>query len=358
MLYHLLYFLRDPFSWLNVFRYQTFRSMLAFLFAFAFVLLLQPLFIAWLKARGVKGQPVRNEIIESHIKKEGVPTLGGLLVALGIIFATFLFADLTNKFIWLSSLVLSGFAFLGFVDDWAKIAKQNYTGVSESGKIITQITITLAALLFLYFSEFSLDLRFPFLKEFALPLGVLFLFFAGFVIIGSSNAVNFTDGLDGLAIGPVITVCATYGIFAYLTGNKSYAEYLGLSYVAGVGELAIVLAAAIGAGLGFLWYNSFPAQVFMGDTGSLSLGALIGFAAVAVKQEILLVVCGGIFVLEAISVILQRYYLKYKQHGFFKMAPIHHHFELLGWPEQKIVVRAWIVSIVLAIISLTTLKLR
>jgi phospho-N-acetylmuramoyl-pentapeptide-transferase len=358
VLYHLLYPLHELYSWLNVFRYQTFRAMLAFLVAFAFVLVLEPVFIRWLKQRGVKGQPIRDDGPKVHEVKRGTPTMGGLVIVVAVLVATLLLADLTNIYVWITLAVMVAYAVLGFFDDWRKITQQNSKGLSERQKLGWQCAIAVGGAAMLYVAGFPLDLTFPFFKEWGFELGLLFLPFVALVVVGCSNAVNLTDGLDGLAIGPVMTVAGTYAIFAYLTGNVKTAGYLGLTYIPGAGEIAIILAAVFAAGLGFLWYNTFPAQVFMGDTGALALGGVLGFIAVLVKQEILLVVAGGIFVVEASSVLIQRYYYKATGKRVFKMAPLHHHFELLGWAEPKIIVRFWIVSIVLALLSLTTLKLR
>ncbi len=358
MLYHLLYPLRDSYSWLNVFRYQTFRAMLAFLIAFAFVLAVEPWFIRWLKNRGVQGQPIRNDGPKDHEVKRGTPTMGGAVIVVAVMFSTLLLADLTNKFIWMTLAVMVAFAVLGFFDDWRKITQQNSKGLSERQKMLWQCAIAATGGAALMAVGFSTELTVPFFKEWGMILGLGFIPFAALVVVGCSNAVNLTDGLDGLAIGPVMTVAGTYALFSYVTGHVDFARYLGLNHVPGAGELSIVLSAIFAAGLGFLWYNTFPAQVFMGDTGALALGGVLGFIAVVVKQEILLVVAGGVFVVEAISVLMQRYYYKLTGKRIFKMAPIHHHFELLGWAEPKIIVRFWIISIVLALISLTTLKLR
>ncbi len=359
MLYHVLYALHDKVSWLNVFKYQTFRAMLAFLFTFALVLFVQPRFIKWLRSRGVKGQPIREDGPTAHEGKRGTPTMGGLVVVLSVLLSTLLFVDLTVSRVWLTLAVLLGFGYLGFVDDWKKIDKQNSRGVSERGKLIAQVLMAAGSAFVLYALGTSTDLRVPFLKDVSIHLGVFgFVLFSAFVMTATSNAVNFTDGLDGLAIVPVMTVACTYGVFAYLAGNAIYADYLGIYYDKGAGEVAIILASIFAAGLGFLWYNTFPAQVFMGDTGSMALGGVLGFVAIVIKQELVLVRAGGVFVLEAASVVIQRYYYKCTKKRFFRMAPIHHHFELMGLQEPKIIVRFWIVSVVLAIVSLTTLKLR
>lgn len=359
MLYHLCGYLQEQFSFLNVFRYITFRSFAAFFFAFFVVLIAQPFFIEALKKIGLRGQPIRDDGPQAHQSKSGTPTMGGLVTVGAVLLATLLFCDLRNFYVWLVLAVTVGLGALGFMDDWLKITKQNsYKGVTERGKLIVQFTIGLLAGLLLYLKGFSTELTFPFLKNVSLNLGIIFIFFTALVIVATANAVNLTDGLDGLATGPIMTVSVTYALFAYLSGNHTLADYLNIPFINGAGELAIILSAVLAGGLGFLWYNTFPAQVFMGDIGALALGGLLGISAVIVKSEILLIVAGGIFVVEAGSVLIQRYYYKLTKKRFFKMAPIHHHFELKGWPEPKIIVRFWIISIVLAIICLTTLKLR
>ncbi len=351
--------MHEDISWLNVFRYQTFRAGVAFIFAFIFVLFFQPRFIRWLQRVGVKGQPIREEGPKDHASKQGTPTMGGLVIVIAVTLATLLLADLTNLYVWLTLFVLLAFAALGFVDDWRKITKQNTAGVRGKVKLFWQSLISGGVAAYLLFAfDFPTTLTFPFFKELAFDLGILFIPFVMLVVVGCSNAVNLTDGLDGLAIGPVMTVAATYALFAYLAGHAEFSSYLGVYPVPGVGELSIILAALVAAGLGFLWYNTFPAQIFMGDVGALSLGGVLGFVAVLAKHEIILALCGGIFVVEALSVIIQTYSYKTRGKRVFRMAPIHHHFELKGWAEPKIIVRFWIISIVLALISLTTLKLR
>lgn len=358
MLYHILYSFHESVSWLNLFRYQTFRAALAFLFCFIFVVGLQPVFIAHQKRRGVKGQPIREEGPALHLKKSGTPTMGGIVIVSGVSLATLLFADLSSSLVWITLLAMLSFATLGFLDDWQKISRQNSRGVRGKLKLAWQAGTSLVIGIWLMTMDFSSTLTFPFLKDAILPLGVFFLPFVMIVIMGSSNAVNLTDGLDGLAAGPIMTVAAAYAFFAYIAGHAQFSGYLGVTYVPGAGELAVILAAVVAGGLGFLWYNTYPAQVFMGDVGALALGGVIGTVSVLVKQEILLVIAGGVFVVEALSVIIQTYSFKLTGKRVFRMAPIHHHFELLGWSEPKIIVRFWIVSIVLALISLTTLKLR
>lgn len=358
MLYHLLYSLRDYYSGLNVFKYITFRAMVAFLFSFTFTMSVMPIFIRRLKERGIKGQPIRDDGPKDHEGKRGTPTMGGLVVIVSIFLSSVLVCDLTNVYVWLTLAVMLGYAAIGFVDDWRKITQQNSKGLSEREKMLWMIGLSTAAVGSLLALGFAPTVSIPFLKDLAINISLFFIPFAVVVMVGTSNAVNLTDGLDGLAIGPIMTVAATYGLFAYLSGHKTMADYLGVYHVLGSGELSIILAAAFAAGLGFLWYNSFPAQVFMGDTGALGLGALLGFVAVITKHELILVIAGGIFVVEALSVLIQRYYYKMTKKRIFRMAPIHHHFELGGWPEPKIIVRFWIMSIVLALISLTTLKIR
>lgn len=334
--------------------------MLAFILSFGTTLVAMPPFIAWLRRTKIGNQPIRDDGPQSHIKtKSGIPTMGGLVMVGSIALAAILLCDLTVLSVWISLAVFLGFGTLGLLDDWRKVTEQNSNGLSEQQKLFWQFGIALAAasgLLALGIISGSVEI--PFFKDFALALGVFFIPFAALVLVGTSNAVNLTDGLDGLAIGSVMTVAATYALFAYLGGNRIASAHLGLVHVPGAGELAIILSAVIGAGLGFLWFNAHPAQVFMGDTGALALGALLGIVAVITKHELILVLCGGVFVVEALSVIIQRRVYKATKKRFFRMAPLHHHFELLGWAENKIIVRFWIISIALALLSLTTLKIR
>ncbi|MCB0319995.1 MAG: phospho-N-acetylmuramoyl-pentapeptide-transferase [Bdellovibrionales bacterium] len=358
MFYNLLFPLHTTYGWMNIFRYQTFRAVLAFFFAFVFVLVLQPVFIRKLQKLGVKGQPIREEGPKDHQVKQGTPTMGGLVVVAAVLLSVLLFTDLTSRLVWLAVVVMCSYAGLGFLDDWRKVTKQNTGGVPGRVKLLWQFGTAFLFGAILYGLDFSTTLTIPFVKGDLINLGLLFIPFAMLVVVGTSNAVNLTDGLDGLAIGPVMTVSIAYGIFAYVGGHTQFSDYLAVPYIAGAGELAVLLASVVAAGLGFLWYNTFPAQVFMGDIGALSLGGVLGAVAVLVKQEIVLVLAGGIFVLEALSVIIQVYSYRYTGKRVFRMAPIHHHFELKGWAEPKIIVRFWIVSIVLAIISLATLKIR
>ncbi len=356
MVYHLLYPLHETIGWFNVFRYQTFRAALAFFVAFLLVLLLQPIFIR--KIRRLKGQPIREEGPKEHASKQGTPTMGGLVIVGAVLVATLLFTDLLSPYIWYIMLVMLSYALLGFIDDWRKVTQQSTKGVSGKKKLAWQFGTAFLVGLLLYLNDFSTVLTFPFFKELTVDLGWGFVPFVMIVIVGSSNAVNLTDGLDGLAIGPVMTVAMAFGLFAYIAGHAEFSQYLGVVSVPKVGEISIILAALVAAGLGFLWYNTFPAQVFMGDIGALALGGVLGTAAVLVKHELLLVLAGGIFVVEALSVIIQVYSYKLTGKRVFRMAPIHHHFELKGWAEPKIIVRFWIISVVLALASLTTLKLR
>jgi phospho-N-acetylmuramoyl-pentapeptide-transferase len=330
----------------------------AFLFAFLFVLIVEPLFIRWLSERGVKGQPIRDDGPKDHAVKRGTPTMGGIVIVAAIFLSTLLFCDLTNLHIWIALFVMGSLAYVGFLDDWSKITKQNTAGLSERQKLLAQGVIGGLAGLGLLLFGFPDTLSFPFLKSLHPSLGLLFIPFVILVITGTSNAVNLTDGLDGLAIGPVMTVAFTYAVFSYIAGHAQIAPYLQLEHIPNLGEVAILLASVFAGGLGFLWYNTFPAQVFMGDTGALALGGILGIVAILAKQELVLVVCGGVFVIEALSVIIQRYYFKLTRKRVFRMAPLHHHFELLGLAEPKIIVRAWILSILLALLSLATLKIR
>lgn len=358
MLYHILYPLRDHFSVLNVFGYLTFRSMLAFLLAFFLVLIFQPRFIRWFQVRYL-GQPIRDDGPQSHLSKKGTPTMGGLVVVLAVAVTFLLLADLTNMAVWVTLFVMLSYATLGFVDDYRKVIDRSSKGISARTKLRYQFAAALTAVWFLVVvMDLPTTLTIPFLKHGAIDLGWMFIIFGALVVVGTSNAVNLTDGLDGLVIGPVMTNAFAYGIFAYVSGNVRIAEYLQIPYISGAADLSIFAAALIAAGLGFLWFNSFPAQVFMGDVGALALGGALGILAVVTKQEILLLVAGGVFVLEALSVIIQVTSFKLTGKRVFRMAPLHHHFELAGLSEPKIIVRCWIISIILAILSLTTLKLR
>ena len=332
--------------------------MAALLTALFISLILSPWFIKKLKTKQI-GQVVRDEGPKSHFSKAGTPTMGGSLILFAVLLSAFLWMDLTNPNLWLVMIITAGFGIIGFLDDYLKISKKNTAGLSGRKKLLAQFTITLGVCTYYYFYfPDAAVLQFPFFKDFTVDLGIFSIAFTAFVIVGSSNAVNLTDGLDGLAIGPVMTTAACFTILSYVTGHFKFAEYLNYPYLAGSGELAIFCTCLIGAGMGFLWYNTYPAQVFMGDVGSLALGGALGTIAVLTKHELLLVLVGGIFVIEALSVISQVFSYKLTGKRIFRMAPIHHHFELKGWPEPRVIVRFWIISIILAILGLMSLKLR
>ena len=361
MLYWLSAF-SDVIGPLNVLRYITFRTGGAMITALVFVFLFGPAIIDHLRLRQGKGQPIRSDGPQSHlITKKGTPTMGGLMMLFGIMVSTLLWANLGNRYVWIVLGVAVTFGAIGFYDDYLKVTKQTHAGVSGRVRFLIEAVIAATACYFIAAigrQPFSSSLTIPFFKEVVIPLGWFYLVFGTFIIVGASNAVNLTDGLDGLATVPVIIVAISFGIIAYLVGNSFFAEYLNVHYVAGTGELAVLCGAVTGAGLGFLWFNAPPASIFMGDTGSLALGGLIGTIAVTTKHEIVLAVVGGLFVLEAVSVIVQVTSYKLTGKRVFRMAPIHHHFEQLGWTEPQIVIRFWIVSVVLALAGLSTLKLR
>jgi phospho-N-acetylmuramoyl-pentapeptide-transferase len=359
MLYHLLYPLHTSISAFNVFRYITFRTIYASLTAFLICFVLGPWLIRQLSLLQV-GQYIRSDGPQTHLKKAGTPTMGGTLIIIAVAASTLLWSDLTNAFVWIVLLVLVGFGLIGFMDDYLKQVKKNDKGVTVRGKLTLQTGLaSIVGALLVMNPDFDTQVTIPFLKHVMPDLGWGYLFFTVLVIVGASNAVNLTDGLDGLAIGPVTVAAGTYMIFAYVAGHIRIAEYLQINYVPGCGEIAVFCGALAGAGLGFLWFNAYPAQVFMGDVGSLSLGGSLGVVAVLTKQEILLVLVGGLFVIEALSVIFQVGFFKLtKGKRIFRMAPLHHHFELKGWPEPKVIVRFWIIAIALALISMSTLKLR
>ncbi len=360
MLYHFLYPLRDAFFGFNVFRYITFRSAGAVLTALIVSFLLGPSMIAWLRRLKV-GQQVRDDGPKTHLTKQGTPTMGGLLIIAALVTSVFLWSDLTNKYVWVVLFATLAFGGVGFWDDYLKVVKKRSTGLRAYQKFGLQIAASLVIGIFLY--KFSGDheatfLSVPFMKSLLLDLGWFYIPFVAVVIVGSSNAVNLTDGLDGLAIGLVGIAATANAVIVYLGGNKIIADYLKILYISGSGELAIFCGAMLGASLGFLWYNTHPAEVFMGDVGSLSLGGALGTLAVVTKHELILIVVGGIFVMETVSVIMQVASYKLTGKRLFKMAPIHHHFEQIGWPESKVIVRFWIVGIILALISIGSLKLR
>ncbi|WP_376697307.1 phospho-N-acetylmuramoyl-pentapeptide-transferase [Wenzhouxiangella sp. EGI_FJ10305] len=343
-----------------LFGYITFRTVMAALTAMIVSLLVGPLFIRHMTQRQI-GQPIRELGPESHLTKAGTPTMGGTLILIALLISTLLWADLANRYVWMVLFVTVAFGAIGFVDDWRKLKYKNSEGLSARWKYSLQSLAALAVAIFLYLSAdvaANTQLFVPFFKDIALPLGMGFVVLTYFVIVGSSNAVNLTDGLDGLAIMPAVFVSAGLGIFAYATGNTVFAEYLAMPYIPGVGELAIFCAALAGGGLGFLWFNTYPAQVFMGDVGALAVGAALGLVAVAVRQEIVFMVMAGIFVIETLSVILQVASYKLTGRRIFRMAPIHHHFELKGWPEPKVIVRFWIISVMLVLAGLATMKIR
>ncbi|ACA14829.1 phospho-N-acetylmuramoyl-pentapeptide-transferase [Methylobacterium sp. 4-46] len=361
MLY-LLSELSGVFSPFNVFRYITFRTGGALFTAGLFVFWFGPWIISLLRLRQGKGQPIREDGPQTHLlTKRGTPTMGGLMILAGLLVAVFLWANPRNSYVWITVVVTLGFGAIGFYDDYLKVTKQSHKGFSGKFRLGLEALIAVAACVAV--AEYSAPglayrLAFPVFKDAIVNLGLFWIFFASFVIVGAGNAVNITDGLDGLAIVPVMIAAATFGIIAYLVGNVIYASYLQVNYVPGTGELAVVCGALIGAGLGFLWFNAPPAQIFMGDTGSLALGGLLGTVAVATKHEIVLAVVGGLFVLEIASVIIQVASFKLTGKRVFRMAPIHHHFEQKGWKEPQVVIRFWIIAVVLALLGLATLKLR
>lgn len=361
MLYHLIFPLHELHSVFNVFRYITFRTAYAIITALIISFFIGPYLIKKLKELQI-GQQIRPEGPKNHLAKAGTPTMGGILIIISLCVPTLLWADLTNPFIWLTLLSTLGFGLIGFIDDYIKVIKKRSLGLRARSKIIFQVAIALSIGILLYsFSQrglFTTKLSIPFFKEITPNLGLIYIALVVFIITGTSNAVNLTDGLDGLAIGPMIIASMAYMIIAYLAGNINFAQYLNIFYVRGAGELAIFGGSLIGASLGFLWFNAYPAQMFMGDVGALALGGALGTMAIITKHEIVLVIIGGIFVIEAVSVILQVISYRLTGKRIFRMAPLHHHFEQKGWEEPKIIVRFWIVSILLALLSLSTLKLR
>ena len=361
MLYNFLISLVDQFSALNVFRYLTFRTGLAVMSSLLIVFIIGGPFIRFIQFHKITG-PIRDDGPISHIvKKTGTPTMGGLLILIGILFGTLLWADLKNSYVLILLFVTTSFGLLGAIDDYVKIKRENSKGISAWVKIISQITLSLiSVLLLLKFgnNDHLKNLYFPFLKSFSIHLGLFFIPFAIFIIVGSSNAVNLTDGLDGLATVPVMLVALSFTLICYVVGNTVFSEYLQIPYIADVGEVSIFCGSIVGSCLGFLWYNAPPAKIFMGDTGSLSLGGSLGAISVISKHEIVLAIIGGLFVLETASVIIQVVSFKLTGKRVFKMAPLHHHFEKKGWAESTVVIRFWIISIILALIGLATLKLR
>jgi len=360
MLYSLLYSLYDWFSPLNVFKYITFRTSLAVLSAMVLSLILGPWIIRKLKRFSLI-QQIRDDGPKSHMGKAGTPTMGGLLIIVCIALSMLMWGDLKNIYIWIMMLSLFGFGAIGFLDDYLKIIRKNHRGLRAYQKFGMQILLALFIGIFLYFNPkdpYTDVLSVPFFKKWLFDLGLFYIPFSVIVIVGSSNAVNLTDGIDGLAIGLVAVAVLANAVLVYISGHKGLAEYLQVLYLPGTGELTVFCGAMLGASLGFLWYNSYPADVFMGDVGSLGLGGSLGTLAVITKHEIVLAIVGGIFVIETFSVMLQVASFKLTGKRVFKMAPIHHHFELKGWPEPKVIVRFWIVGIMLALLSLATLKVR
>ena len=360
MLLWLTDYLSEFVSGFAVFQYLTFRTMVSVVTALLMSLLIGPVMIARL-ARAQIGQTIRDDGPASHFSKAGTPTMGGALILVILVMTTLLWGDLTNRYVWLVILVTLSFGAIGWVDDYLKISRKNTEGLIARWKYFWQSVFALMAAVYLYTaaqSPVETTLFVPFFKSIALPLGIGFVLLSYLMIVGMSNAVNLTDGLDGLAIMPAVMVGAALGLIAYVSGNTEFSSYLQIPYVAGAGELAVFCGALIGAGLGFLWFNTYPAQIFMGDVGALAIGAALGLVAIIVRHEIVLLIMGGLFVLETASVIIQVASFRLTGRRVFRMAPIHHHFELKGWPEPKVIVRFWIITLVLVTIGLSTLKLR
>ena len=361
MLSDILVPLSDQYQIFNLFNYITFRTGGAVLTALLFSLILGTPFIAWLKSRQVEGQPIRDDGPDTHFAKKGTPTMGGLLILSSLVISSLLWVPLGNPYLWPVLVVIVSFGSIGLVDDWMKLSKNTSKGLSGKRKLLLQLVFCIFVSMFfveLSPEELRYSVAVPFFKEQLLPLGLFYILFTSFVIVGASHAVNLTDGLDGLAIVPVMIVASCFVLIAYLSGNINFASYLQISYIPGVGDLATLCGALIGASLGFLWFNAPPAKVFMGDTGSLALGGALGAISVATRHEFVLAIAGGLFVLETVSVILQVASFRLFGKRIFLMAPLHHHFEKKGWAESTIVIRFWIISVVLALISLSTLKLR
>jgi phospho-N-acetylmuramoyl-pentapeptide-transferase len=359
--------LAGDFQFFNLFRYITFRTGAALFTSALIVFLFGPAMISSLRVRQGKGQPIRADGPQTHFKKAGTPTMGGLMILAGILGGSLLWGDLSNVYVVATLLVTLGFGAIGFYDDYLKVSKQSDKGFSGKARLGIEFVIAAIAVYFMmrmalgsspHGGTLGSSVAFPFFKELVINLGYFFVLFGAFVIVSAGNAVNLTDGLDGLAIVPVMIAAATFGVIAYLAGNAVFANYLQINFVPGTGELAVILGAVIGAGLGFLWFNAPPAAIFMGDTGSLALGGLIGSVAVATKHEIVMVIVGGLFVMETLSVIIQVFWFKRTGRRVFLMAPIHHHFEKKGWTESQVVIRFWIIAVGLALLGLATLKLR
>lgn len=360
MLLYLADYLAQLHSGFGVFQYITLRAILGALTALLISFVIGPSMIRKLNQYQI-GQMVRNDGPESHLEKAGTPTMGGALILVAIAVSTLLWSDLNNRYMWVVLIVTLLFGVIGWVDDYKKLVKKDSRGLKSRYKYLWQSVVGIGAALYLYFSAqvpAETQLMVPFFKDVAIDLGLGFVVFAYFVVVGSSNAVNLTDGLDGLAIMPTVMVAGALGLFAYVSGHAEFARYLVIPYISGVGEVAIFCAALVGAGLGFLWFNTYPAMVFMGDIGALALGAALGIVAVVVRHELVLLIMGGVFVMETVSVIIQVASFKLTGKRIFRMAPLHHHFELKGWPEPRVIVRFWIITVILVLIGLATLKIR
>ncbi|MFP6698118.1 MAG: phospho-N-acetylmuramoyl-pentapeptide-transferase [Alphaproteobacteria bacterium] len=362
MLFNLLYPLAEDFRIFNLFRYLTFRTGAAVMTALIISFIVGPPLIRWLHDKQGRGQPIRDDGPKRHIiQKQGTPTMGGFMILLALSISTLLWADLSNRFVWAVLLVTAGFGLIGFADDYLKVTRANVRGLSGKLKLLLEVVVAVLAAIWIMDDQpdnMASHLAVPFVKDVLFNLGIFFVPFAALVMVGSSNSVNLTDGLDGLAIGPLIIAASAFMLIAYLTGNVVFAGYLQLHTVPGAGELAVYCGALVGAGLGFLWFNAPPAMVFMGDTGSLSLGGGLGAVAVVTKHELVLAIIGGLFVLETVSVIVQVASFKLTGRRVFRMAPLHHHYEQKGWAEPTIVIRFWIIAVILALVGLATLKLR
>ncbi len=360
MLLWLTDYLSQYYTAFGVFQYLTLRAILGVLTALMMSLFFGPWMIRRLSHYQI-GQTIRDDGPKSHLSKAGTPTMGGALILLSISLSVLLWSDLTNRYVWVALLTTLAFGWIGWVDDYRKLVHKNPKGLAAKWKILWQSLFGLAAAIYLFYTAdapVETELIVPFFKDVAIPLGLGYIILGYFVIVGSSNAVNLTDGLDGLAIMPTVMVAGALGVFAYLTGNIKFAAYLSIPYITGSGELVVICGAIAGAGLGFLWFNTYPAQVFMGDVGSLGLGAALGVIAIMVRQEIVFFIMGGVFVMETVSVILQVASFKLTGKRIFNMAPLHHHFELKGWPEPRVIVRFWIITLILVLIGLATLKVR
>jgi phospho-N-acetylmuramoyl-pentapeptide-transferase len=362
MLYNIFFPLAEQFKIFNLFRYITFRSAGAILTSLIIAFITIPFLIRYLRKKFQKGQPIRNDGPQQHLAKQGTPTMGGIAIVFSVLVSCLLWGNLSNSYLWVAMFVTLSCALLGFADDYLKVSKYNTKGVPGKIKLVCQFAIAVIAGLWIEHiapASYNSHITFPFFKNFLLDLGWFYIPFIAVVIIGASNAVNLTDGLDGLAIMPIVIAFSCFAILAYVGGSSNFAHHLKLQFVEGSAELTVFCAAMIGAGLGFLWYNAQPAEIMMGDVGSLACGGAIGTVSVIVKHEILLAIIGGLFVIEALSVIIQVYYFRFtKGKRFFKMAPIHHHFEKCGWSESKVVTRFWIIALIFAIIGLSTLKIR